>query len=185
MDAFEYVVAIILQEEGNWVRTNFKVRLEKAEKAALGKPSLPRPEIDILAYRPAEGTIKWVECKSLLDSPGLKFAELGMVGIESTAKFAVFGNPLYRKIVSRRLTRQLEEEGLFRGHPRIRYCLAAGHIASDSDRQKLRSHFTRRGWLLFDESWIRDRLWRLSGAPYQNEIVTMTAKLVRGDKRNR
>lgn len=185
MDAFEYIVATILQEEGNWIRTNFKIRLEKAEKAALGKPSLPRPDIDILAYRPGEGTVSWVECKSLLDSPGLKFSEFKLSGIDSTARFAVFGNRLYRKIVSRRLILQLEADGLLRGHPRIQYCLAAGHIASDADRRKFHSYFARRGWLLLDEDWIRSRLWRLSGAAYQNEIVTMTAKLVRGERLRR
>lgn len=48
MDAFESVVATILEREGFWVRTSFKVRLTKDDKHAINRPSSPRWEIDVL-----------------------------------------------------------------------------------------------------------------------------------------
>jgi hypothetical protein len=49
MDAFEQVVSEILWLEGNWVRQSVKVELTKEEKRAIGRPSSPRWELDIVA----------------------------------------------------------------------------------------------------------------------------------------
>jgi hypothetical protein len=54
MDSFESLVASILEREGFWVRSNFKVDLTKEEKRTIGRPSSPRWEIDLLAIILAE-----------------------------------------------------------------------------------------------------------------------------------
>lgn len=72
MDAFESIVAGLLWEEGYWTSIDFKVTLSKNAKAELGKFSLPRPEIDILAYQAMDNSLLWVECKSYMDSRGVK-----------------------------------------------------------------------------------------------------------------
>lgn len=74
MDAFESVVATILQHRGYWVRSSFKVDLPKAEKARLGRPSLPRPELDLVAYKGQGNVVRVVECKSYLDSVGVSMS---------------------------------------------------------------------------------------------------------------
>lgn len=51
MDAFESIVAWVLEQEGYWVRTSYKVNLTKSEKRNIGRPSSPRWEIDMLAVR--------------------------------------------------------------------------------------------------------------------------------------
>jgi hypothetical protein len=71
MDAFEEIVAGLLWEEGYWTTIGYKVNLPKPVKVELGKPSLPRPEIDILAYQADDNELIWVECKSYLDSRGV------------------------------------------------------------------------------------------------------------------
>ena len=48
MDAFENVIASILQRRGYWTMTSVKVELTKAEKRAIGRPSAPRWELDIV-----------------------------------------------------------------------------------------------------------------------------------------
>ena len=49
MDAFEQLVCQILSIKGFWVRPSFKVELTKEEKLAIGRHSVPRWELDIVA----------------------------------------------------------------------------------------------------------------------------------------
>ena len=51
MDAFETVIASILQRQGYWTLTRVKVELTKAEKRSIQIPSSPRWELDIVGYR--------------------------------------------------------------------------------------------------------------------------------------
>lgn len=50
MDYFESICKTLLEDEGYWVRQSYKVELSKEQKRKLGKPSLPRPEIDLIAF---------------------------------------------------------------------------------------------------------------------------------------
>ena len=50
MDAFESLVAMLLKRDGYWTTTSFKVLLKREQKIEIGRPSSPRPEIDVLAY---------------------------------------------------------------------------------------------------------------------------------------
>ena len=72
MDAFESVIAGILQRQGFWTLTSFKVELTKAEKRTIGRPSSPRWELDVVAYRGRDNELRIVECKSFLDSIGVQ-----------------------------------------------------------------------------------------------------------------
>jgi hypothetical protein len=44
----------------------------------------------------------------------------------------------------------------------VQLCLARGRIASDKDRQGLPDHFAAKGWLLWDETWLREKLKKMS-----------------------
>ena len=72
MDAFEQVVASILQRKGYWTQTSVKVELTKEEKRAIGRPSSPRWELDVVGYRGSSNELLVVECKSYLDSYGVR-----------------------------------------------------------------------------------------------------------------
>ena len=72
MDHFESIIKTLLEAEGYWVRQSFKVNLTKEEKRQIGKPSIPRPEIDLLALHFARNEVLAFEAKSFLDSPGVK-----------------------------------------------------------------------------------------------------------------
>ncbi len=76
MDHFESIIATLLEAENYWIRRSFKVCLTKDEKRAIGKHSIPRPEIDLLAFNFVENEVLAIEAKSLLDSPGIKLAQL-------------------------------------------------------------------------------------------------------------
>src|SRR5436853_1986077 len=74
MDAFEHVIATILQRQGFWTQTSLKVELNKQDKHAIRRPSSPRWELDVVAYRPGDNLLWAVECKSYLDSGGVRLA---------------------------------------------------------------------------------------------------------------
>ena len=67
MDAFESLVSLLLRRDGYWTATSVKVELTKMQKRAIGRPSSPRWEIDLVAYKPATNELLAVECKSFLD----------------------------------------------------------------------------------------------------------------------
>jgi hypothetical protein len=76
MDHFENIIRTLLEAEGYWVRQSFKVNLTKGEKRQIGKPSIPRPEIDLLALHFARKEVLAFEAKSFLDSPGIDLTDL-------------------------------------------------------------------------------------------------------------
>ena len=53
MDAFEMVVAAVLERNGYWTRTSVKVELTREEKQKIKRPSSPRWELDVVAYKGA------------------------------------------------------------------------------------------------------------------------------------
>ncbi|HOS46726.1 MAG TPA: hypothetical protein PLQ69_09640, partial [Paludibacter sp.] len=72
MDSFESIVRTIFENKGYWVKTSFKVNLTKEEKRIIGRPSSPRWELDIVAFKGGDKEILVIECKSYLDSFGVK-----------------------------------------------------------------------------------------------------------------
>jgi hypothetical protein len=74
MDAFEQIAARLFEVQGYWTRIGYTVELTKAQKASIGKASLPRPQLDVLAYKPAANELLVIECKSYLDSRGVMLA---------------------------------------------------------------------------------------------------------------
>lgn len=180
MNAFEQIIAGLLQQEGYWTITDYKVNLPKEEKAALGKPSMPRPEIDILAYNAVENTVLWVECKSFLDSTGVKLSYLSDPESVNAPRYKVFTWKDYREKVTEELVSQLLSRGQVRPNPTLKYGLAAGRIATNFDRNGLHEHFNKNEWLLFDEVWIKEKLSLLAKIGYEDDIAIIVAKLFTG-----
>ena len=177
MNAFEQIVAKLLNQEGYWTRVGYKVNLSKAEKREIGKPSMARPEIDILAYRPGENEMLWVECKSYLDSTGVMAQSI----IDKTHKYAgrykLFTEDKFRDVTSRALVTQVVSEGLVLPDPSLRYCLITGKIASDKDRDQLSSYFDKMGWMLYDEKWVKSHLEQFVERDYEDDEAIIVAKL--------
>jgi len=182
MDAFEALLGAILQRQGYWVRSSVRVELTKAEKRSVGRPSTPRWEIDLVAYKGRSNELRVVECKSFLDSRGVLFRGLTDPICQSYKRFKLFNDARLRQTVLRRLTSQLVEEGACGRRPKVRLCLAAGHVASDRDRERIKAHFKQHKWLFWDESWLAEQLAKLSGTGYQNDVASVVAKIVQREK---
>jgi hypothetical protein len=173
MQAFEMLVAEILEAEGYWVRRSFKIGLTKEEKVLIGRPSSPRWEIDLVAFKPSH-TVLAVECKSFLDSPGVTLSDVQ--GGRYATRYKLFTEPTLRKVVLEALARDLVQRGLCIEHPEVRLALAAGKVRGVA--QELRDHFDQQGWILFDREWLVQKLRALADGGYENSPALMAAKLL-------
>ncbi len=178
MDAFERVVASLLEHDGHWVRPSYKVMLTREEKQAIGRPSSPRWEIDLLAYKGITNSVLVVECKSYLDSRGVGKTAFDGSTLKFANRFKLFTDHDLRETILARLAGDLVVSGYCAPNPSIRLCLAAGHIASEADRSWLRRHFAERNWLLWDEDWMSQRLEQLAGGSFENDVAAVVAKLI-------
>src|SRR5689334_2419429 len=126
MDHFESLICTLLEAEGFWIRRSFKVNLTKEEKRQIGKHSIPRPEIDILAFRFSENSVVAVEVKSFLDSSGLKLEQLQAEHEVPEGRYKLFTTGKYRSVVLARLHQDLLGCGMANKETKISLGLAVG-----------------------------------------------------------
>lgn len=177
MNAFEQIVAKLLNQEGYWTRIGYRVNLTKAEKREIGKHSMARPEIDILAYRPVENEILWVECKSYLDSRGVVAQAIMDINHRYAGRYKLFTQHKFRQVTSEALVAQLVERKLVLPNPDLRYCLIAGKMATEGDREQLAAFFNQQGGLFYDEHWVKTRLELFANRAYEDDEAMIVAKL--------
>lgn len=178
MDAFEVVVSKLFEAEGYWVRPSYKVNLGKETKAGLGNHSMPRPEIDLLAYRPGGNEVLALECKSYFDSTGVVASSVLDPGEKYNERFKMFTREALRTTVLAHLGSQLVSENLCLPNPVVQLGLAVGHFRSAEDRERLELEFPKRGWRLFTDVWLKTRINALAGSEYDDSVVTISAKLL-------
>lgn len=175
MDAFEEVIAEVFFQQGYWTENSVKVNLTKEEKVAIGRPSSPRWEIDVVAYSGAKNELIAIECKSFLDSRGVTFAEF-LEGSAST-RYKLFREEGTRKVVLDRLRKDLSQSGYIPSDCAISFALVAGKIATGNEPQ-LKSHFDRKGWLLFGPEWVREKVGAMAASGYSNSVSAVVSKIL-------
>lgn len=177
MDYFESIVKTLLEEEGYWCRQSFKVNVTKEEKRQIGKPSIPRPEIDLIAFKPKENRILAIEVKSYLDSPGVRVNDLEQRYDLPTGGYKLFTCEAYRKIVFNRLQLDLIEMGLIdEPHP-IQIGLVAGRVYKKAEAE-LQALIENNGMFFLGPSSIKARMIKLASKKYENDPVVIAAKLL-------
>jgi len=185
MDSFETLVGSLLEKDGYWVRTSMKVDLTREEKRKIGRPSSPRWEMDIVAYKAKANELLVVECKSFLDSPGVRARGLDGTDKKEGNRYKLFNDSVLRRTILGRLVKQLVSSGACALSPSVILCLAAGKVAGEPDREKIATLFGRNGWRFFDDSWLRERLLAVSNSGYENEVSSVVAKiLLRGQPKH-
>jgi hypothetical protein len=177
VNAFEKIVSQYLEEEGYWVRQSVKVGISKEDKRAIGLPSMPTPEVDLVALKVQEDELLLVEAKSFLDSPGVSFSGVSGQDPKDAKRYKLFTNSRFREAVTRRLREEYLDRGLIKHDTRISYGLAAGHIHS-GDEPKIAEYFSKNGWKLFTPEMVKEKVKRLSKRGWEDDLVTMTAKLI-------
>jgi hypothetical protein len=178
MNAFEQIVARFFEAQGYWTRVGLKIAVTKEEKRAVGNPSMPRPEVDVVAFKPGPNELLIVECKSYLDSNGVRIESF--IGEDSVHKdrLKLFNLENLRKLITEKLVAQLREEGLLlQNNPTIRYGLVAGKIKA-GDEAQLREIFNNNGWLLITPGELALGLREFADRGYEDDIVTMVVKIL-------
>lgn len=178
MNAFEDIIALYLEAEGYWVRQSVKVSISKEDKQSIGLPSMPRPEIDLVALNVKENELLLIEAKSLLDSYGVWFEAIADEKDPGAKRYRLFTDSKFREIVTKMLREEFLKQGLINEKTKINYALAAGHIHSSADESKISDYFSQRGWKLFPPNQIKDKIKKLSEKGWEDNLVTITAKLI-------
>jgi len=176
LDSFESIVRTIFENKGYWVKTSFKVDLTKQEKRKIGRPSSPRWELDVVAYKGGSKEILVIECKSYLDSPGVKAD--GLKNGKYKDRYKLFNEETLRDVVFNRLQTQLVESGSCSEDTNVKLCLASGKVASKADREELSEYFNTKGWNFYSDEWIKNELINLSNSGYENEVAIVTTKIL-------
>ena len=177
MDHFEGLVKTLLEHEGYWIRQSFKVNLTKQDKVSIGKPSIPRTEIDILAFKPEQNKVIAFEAKSYLDSPGVKLAELQKNHKIPEARYKLFTSANYRNIVFSRMKKDLIDIGMATPETVITLGLVAGNVYQ-SKSDEIRALFIANGWAFLSPEDIREKVTNLASKGYENEPSIITAKIL-------
>ena len=169
---------MLFEREGYWVKPNFKVELTKEEKRIIGRPSNARWELDLVAYKGATNAILVVECKSFFDSPGVRYNGFDGSNPKAAKQYKLFNETILRDTVLNRLKEQLKERGACTPSPTVTLALAAGKIVNETDRAKIREHFKKNNWELFDQEWLKKQLESVSHSRYENEVAAIVAKIL-------
>ena len=177
MGHFEAIIRTLLEADHYWVQSSFKVELTREEKRKVGKPSIPRPEIDLLALDFAKNEVLVVEAKSSFDSPGVRLEELAEDHDIPDGHYKLFTSKRYRAIVFNRLLLQLCEHGMAVADTKMSLVLAAGNVYKDQTAA-IQELFLTRDFLLWSPSDIRDKITALAKRGYENDPAIIAAKIL-------
>ena len=177
MGSFESVIAALLERNDYWTRTCVKVELTPEEKRAIDRHSSPRWELDVVGYKAAENIILVVECKSFLNSTGVRRDAFDGTNLKRAKRYKLFNDAKLRNVVLGRHRIQFEERGFCRPNPHIGLCLAAGNIRK-GDQPWIQDHFDANKWILWTPDHISGQLKQLSQSAYENSIAAVVAKML-------
>ena len=178
MNAFEQISARFFEAQGFWTRVGLKIPISKEEKRSLQNPSMPRPEVDVVAFKPGPNELLIVECKSYLDSNGVSIDNFVGEKAVHLNRLKLFNRDPLRQLITAKLLVQLREEGLLLAKdPAIRYGLVAGKIKAGHG-QRLREMFNSKGWLLVTPGELAEGLRKFADRGYEDDIVTIAVKIL-------
>ena len=177
MDNFESLIRLLIEHDGYWTRQSHKVNVTKEEKRRIGKPSIPRPEIDLLAFDSQSNTVIALEVKSFLDSPGVTVSDLREIHEIPNGRYKLFTCENYRNIVFQRLHEDLVELGLANKSTKITLGLAAGNVRQNKSTD-LEQLFASRSWFLLTPENIKAKLKGLANIGYENDPFVISAKVI-------
>ena len=179
MDFFEALVKTLLEEDGFWVRQSFKVNLTKGEKRRIGKPSIPRPELDLLALKPKTNELFAIEVKSHLDSPGVRLADLEQRFKVPEGRYKLLTSSTYRRTVFARLTKELGKFGMLANgsdlRPKLGMVVGKVYRGQEVEMSK---YLAEKDVFFWGPSELKCRLTKLATKGYENEPSVLAAKVL-------
>src|ERR1019366_2937803 len=157
MGNFEGIIRTLLEADHFWVQSSFKVDLSIEAKRKIGKPKMPRPEIDLLALNFEQNEVLVVEAKSFLDSPGVRVEDLEQQHDIPDGCYKLFTSERYRKTVFKRLLLQLCGNGMANAATTIPLALAAGKVCSNQTAA-IQELFLTRGFIFWSPEEIKEKV---------------------------
>lgn len=177
MDAFEEIIGHLLREDKFLVHHSVKINLNRQDRQAIKKPSSPRPEIDIAAFSPNTDTIYLLEVKSFLDSPGVVLEDVIIQQEHQTGRYKLLTAENYRNVLRERFLADWRATGHLKPSTKISFGLVAGNVYRNRE-QEMQEYFRRKNWLFWGPTDIRNKLCRLAEKGYENNAVTIVAKIL-------
>lgn len=179
MDYFESIAKTLLEDDGYWVRQSFKVDLttEQKRQIAAEKWSIPRPEIDLLAFKASLNEVIVFEVKSYFDSGGTKLKELAEQHDIPQGRYKLFTCLNYQHIVLKQLRADLLASGLIDVETKLKLGLIIGNVRK-SDLDGIKALCEQNKWVFWAPDEIRDRVAKLANKGYENEPAVITAKIL-------
>jgi len=177
MDHFENIISTLFEAEGYWVRRSFKVNLRKDEKRQIGKHSIPRPEIDLLAFDFSKNNVIALEAKSFLDSPGVNLEQLKEKHDVPMGRYKLFTSERYRDVVFSRLLSDLIENGMANLSTKITLGLAAGKIYRNQS-EHIRNFMLSKTWFFWSPEDIKHKVTALAKRGHENDPAIIAAKIL-------
>jgi len=178
MNAFEDIVKRYLEMEGYWVRQSVKVEISKTQKVEIGTPTMPRPEIDLVAFNTKRNELILIEVKSYLDSYGVYFEAIADPKDEGAARFKLLTNETFQRIVTEALIDEYLKYGLIKNNVNVNYGLAAGNIHKGNEKP-IAEYFRENKWMLITPQQLRKFVEQCATKGWEDDVVTMTAKLLK------
>jgi predicted HTH transcriptional regulator len=177
MDAFEQLVGQLLEYEKYWVQHSVKVDLDSSEKEKISKKTTPRPEIDIAAFDIPNNTVYLLEVKSYLDSPGVKFESVIADTEVQEGRYKILTSRNYQKVISERLLQDWRKSGHVNPDTKVSFGLIAGKVQNKKEAD-LEKYFENKNWLFWGPTILKQKLEELSKKGYENNAVTIAAKIL-------
>jgi hypothetical protein len=184
MDNFEGIIATLLEVDHYWVRRSFKIDVTQEEKRKVGKHSMPRPEIDLLAFNFSKNEVIAFEVKSFLNSPGVRLEDLQREHEVQEGRYKLFTSRGYREVVLARLKQDLISHGMADSNTKVKLGLAAGKVYQKKSEPPLtqsnlmRVHLENNGFVFWSPEDIRNRVKALAHRAYENDPVIIAAKIL-------
>jgi hypothetical protein len=176
MDSFEALVGHLLERQGYWVRRSVYVEITTDDRRRLDKPSLPRPQIDLVAYKPGDDELVLFEVKSYLDSVGVRLKDLKNETWEDN-RYKLLTHRRYQNIVSAALKAAFIKRGLIRRTTKIRFGLAAGNTPP-GDRAGVKEYAENQDWVYLGPEEIAKSLRELAEGDFFDSPFSYTAKML-------
>ncbi|MDP3308311.1 MAG: hypothetical protein Q8S50_08610 [Methylotenera sp.] len=159
------------------MRRSFKVNVTKDEKRLIGKHSIPRPEIDLLALNFSKNEVLAFEAKSYLDSPGVNLKQLKEEHQVPQGRYKLFTSEHYRTVVLSRLLSDLIACDMANSKTKIILGLAAGKVYQCRS-EPIREFMLSKNWLFWSPEDIKQKVTALAERGYENDPAIITAKIL-------
>lgn len=151
--------------------------MTKEEKRQVGKHSIPRPEVDLLALHFSRNEALVLEAKSFLDSPGVKLAQLQEEHEVPEGRYKLFTSQRYRSVVLSRLLQDLIACGMANSDTKVSLGLAAGKVYRGQSGP-IQEFMENKKWLFWSPEDIKQKVMALAERGYENDPAIITAKIL-------